>query len=123
MQLSPLTAYYLRRLLRQHLDRFQSIVAPGAAMTAHPLADLNQVLNSLYLDEFEIAHVVSQLEGLVRYHQVLIPQNSRYSQELARVEQQIFWLLGFKRSQLTNDYPVDPPPQGSLVSFPSVCNS
>ncbi|MDX2212340.1 MAG: hypothetical protein SFY66_03530 [Oculatellaceae cyanobacterium bins.114] len=101
MQLSPLTAYYIRKLLHKHEQRLRFIVAHGAAVKADSLADLNGVLESLYLEESEIKAVTHKLEKLVTFHQLLMQQRIKYNPELSElevleVERQIFWLLGFK---------------------------
>jgi hypothetical protein len=97
MQLSPLTSYYIRKLLRQQIHHLIWVVAPGAALQADALADLDQVLRSLYLEESEIKKVVKQLETLISYHQALASQQMVHAQELAKIERTIFWLLGFKQ--------------------------
>lgn len=95
-QLSLATTYQLRRLLHQNLDRLTSIVAEGAGLKADPLSDLNCVLESLYLEDSEINHAVNRLEHFVSLHQSLNQQGAKHRQELRKVEQDIFWLLGFK---------------------------
>ncbi len=96
MQLSPLTSYYVRKLLRQNTQNLKWIVHPGAGIQADSLSNLDDVLSSLYLEEAEIRAVICSLEKLIAYHQVLVVQGSHYSQELLQTEKTIFWLLGFK---------------------------
>lgn len=97
--LSPVIIYYLRQILRQNLDRLKFVVATGAALKADPLSDLNAVIDSLYLDPEEVVSTYQKLEKLVEYHQKLATQGFRYRQALTEVEQQIFWLLGFRIRQ------------------------
>ncbi len=96
MTLSPTTAYYIRRLIRQNLDQLQSVVATGAGIQADPLSDLNAVIQSLYLDAKEINTTLFELERLVNFHQGLSSQTGAHRKELSNVEQRIFWLLGFR---------------------------
>ncbi|MBD2461819.1 hypothetical protein H6G89_12240 [Oscillatoria sp. FACHB-1407] len=96
MRLSPLTAYYIRKLLHQQETKLRFIVAPGAAVQADLLTDLNRVLESLYLEESEICTIAGELEKLVRLHQLLTSQGIKYPQEALEIERQIFWILGFK---------------------------
>jgi len=97
MQLPPVIAYYIRKLLRQNLDRLQFVVAIGAAMKADQLSDLNAVIASLYLEDQEINSVVLDLERLALSHQTMSNQGAIHRQELKDLEQQMFWLLGFKQ--------------------------
>ncbi|BAU14814.1 two-component response regulator [Leptolyngbya sp. NIES-3755] len=98
--LSLSATYHLRRLLHQNLDRLSSIVAAGAGLKADPLSDLNSVIESLYLEEYAIAETVDQLERLASLHQSLVTQSARHRQELRKIEQEIFWLLGFKLKEI-----------------------
>ncbi|MGJ3248238.1 MAG: response regulator [Elainellaceae cyanobacterium] len=97
--LSPTIAYYIRRLIRQNIDRLQSVVAKGAGLEVDPLSDLNAVINSLYLEPEEIASAVLKLEKLTALHQGLLGQAGSHRKELLDIEQQIFWILGFKPIQ------------------------
>ncbi|MGI0495052.1 ATP-binding protein [Alkalinema pantanalense CENA528] len=101
-QLSPTTAYYLRKLLRQNLNRLRSIVRHGAALEADPLGDLNQVLESLYLEPEEINQTIQELERLTLSHQALADRPGDYALDLQTLETQIFWLLGYKFQSALN---------------------
>jgi PAS domain S-box-containing protein len=94
--LAPTTVYALRKLLRRNLDHLRSIVATGAALEADPITDLNAVLTSLYLEPAEISAAAQQLEHLVRSHEVMSAQGSKFHQQLRQLEEQIFWILGYK---------------------------
>ncbi|MEB3358320.1 MAG: hypothetical protein VKK04_16465 [Synechococcales bacterium] len=96
MLLSPTASYYLRRILRKNCDRLQFVAAPNAAIKAHALADLDRVVQSLYLDEEEVAARVHQLENLIQVHQMLAEQGSMYLQHQLEIEGRILWILGFK---------------------------
>jgi len=95
-ELSLLTCYRLRKLLHQYGSELKSIVAQGAGVCANYQSNLNQVLESLYLEQTEISAKVQQLEALTRQHRILVTRSSSYSQELPEIEQQIFWILGLK---------------------------
>ncbi|MBD2325820.1 ATP-binding protein [Alkalinema sp. FACHB-956] len=101
-QLSPTTAYYLRKLLRQNWERLRSIVRHGAALEADPLGDLNQVLESLYLEPEEVTRAVQELERLTLAHQALAARPGGYGLDLQKLEAQIFWLLGYKFQSTVN---------------------
>jgi hypothetical protein len=97
MRLSPLTAYYIRKLLRQRSEALQFVTVSGAALQADPLADLDRVIESLYPQEAEIFSTVQMLETLVNSHRSLINQATLYARDLAHIESQIFRLLGFQQ--------------------------
>jgi PAS domain S-box-containing protein len=96
LQLSPTISYYIRKLLRDNLDHLKSVVAFGAGLQADPLADLNAVLKSLYMEEYEVNAVVVELQDLTARHQLLSNYKGQYRQELEKLEMRIFWLLGYK---------------------------
>jgi hypothetical protein len=97
MRLSPLTAYYIRKLLRQRCKTLKFVAVPGSALQAEPMSDLDQVIESLYLQESEISAVVRELETLANSHRFLTSQSSLYAKDVEKLESQIFWLLGFKQ--------------------------
>ncbi len=99
MTLSPTTAYYIRRLIRQNLDQFQSSVLHGAGKQADPLSDLNAVIRSLYHEPKDINATLFELERLVNFHKGLSGQTGIHQKELAEVEKRMFWLLGFRFKQ------------------------
>jgi len=105
--LSPIVTYYIRKLLRQNLDCLQSVVAEGAGIKADALSDLNRVLESLYVDNESINAALLKLEKLVISHQALSAREIIHRPELHNLEQEIFWLLGFK--------PKAPKQQGKLL--------
>lgn len=96
MTLSPTTAYYIRRLIRQNLDQLQSSVAEGSGIQADPLSDLNAVIQSLHRDPKDIKSTLFELERLVNFHKGLSSQTGIHQKELAEVEKRLFWLLGFR---------------------------
>ncbi len=68
-KLLPVTAYTIRRLLRQYQGQLKSVVVEGACLVADPEADLNAVLESLYLDEEEVHTQVAEIEKLMMTYQ------------------------------------------------------
>lgn len=98
--LSITIAYYIRKLLHQNFDRLTSVVATGAGLKADALSDLDSVIESLYLEEQEVSATVHRIESLAAFHQTMSHQGAKHRQDLQNVEQQIFWLLGFKLKQL-----------------------
>ncbi len=95
-QLSLSTTYYLRKLLHQNLHNLKSIVAMGAAILADEVSDINAVLTSLYLEEDELASVVSQIDRAVATHEAMASQPGQFQEERSALEEKIFWLLGYK---------------------------
>jgi PAS domain S-box-containing protein len=96
LQLSPTIAYYIRKLLRQNLPQLRSIVAKGAALKADEFSNLDDVINSLYLNSEEINSVIHQLEHLTLSHQALTNQGRNNFGDRRSIEEQLFWLLGYK---------------------------
>ena len=101
LKLSPTIAYSIRKLLRQNLDRLQSVIADGAALKADDFSHLDDVIHSLYLEPQEVNSVIHQLEQLAMSHQALNTQNNQFIEQRKHIEEKIFWLLGYKlhRSQ------------------------
>jgi PAS domain S-box-containing protein len=96
LQLSPTIAYYIRKLLRQNLAQLRSVIAKGAALKADEFSNLDDVINSLYLDSGEINSVIHQLEHLTLSHQALTNQGRNQFGDHRGIEEKIFWLLGYK---------------------------
>ncbi|MEL6222714.1 MAG: response regulator [Cyanobacteria bacterium J06627_8] len=95
MTLSPTTAYYIRRLLRQNLDQLQPVASKNNGVNVDPTGDLNTVISNLYHDPKEINATIFELERLVTFHRGLSDQESAHDKELADVERRLLWLLGF----------------------------
>jgi uncharacterized protein with PhoU and TrkA domain len=94
-KLLPVTAYTIRRLLRQYQGQLRSVVAEGACLVADPEIDLNAVLESLYLDEDEIRVQVAEIEKLMMTYQLLLKADAK--EQARAIEDQILWILGLKR--------------------------
>ncbi|MEM9451650.1 MAG: response regulator [Cyanobacteria bacterium P01_E01_bin.6] len=95
MTISPTTAYYIRRLLRQNLDQLQPIASKRKGINVDPLGDLNTVITNLYHEPKEINSTIFELERLVTFHKGLSGQESAHDKELVDIEKRLLWLLGF----------------------------
>ena len=95
-QLTPTTTYYLRKVLRKNLDQIESVLSKEMNLGFDPVADLNSTLSFLYADPSSLSSVVTELERLVKYHQVLSSQGSLHRQELEKSEAAIFSALGMR---------------------------
>jgi adenylate cyclase len=89
IHLSPITVYYLRKLLRQNFDRLLPL-SETAIVNAFQGLDISP-------QESERPRVaVRQLEQLVLQHEALSSRGAKHLPELRHAEQEIFRLLGFK---------------------------
>ncbi|MEM9217744.1 MAG: hypothetical protein AAGD25_25820 [Cyanobacteria bacterium P01_F01_bin.150] len=101
MQLSPITSYYLRKLMRQKGDRLQPVSSTNSELfVGRTDTNLDVALQSLSQNHAEIGHITQKLEGLVSLHQALEKQGTIYSKDLASVEETIFQMLGFQLSSI-----------------------
>jgi adenylate cyclase len=93
-QLSPPTVYYLRKLVRQNLDRLKP--REGFEDELDLDTDLNAALDELYPVEAQRLKKRHSLERLTLFHRSLTSQGSQHSQQLFETEEQIFNLLGYE---------------------------
>lgn len=93
MKLSPVTNYYIRKLLRQSS---QQLAAQSSFYGAHPdsFIDLDAILKHLYSEAMVVSAVMQQLEALAQVHQELGIHGSSNLNYKNWLEQQIFQLLG-----------------------------
>jgi hypothetical protein len=96
-KLSPMSSYYLRRLVQAQKDMLLKSGDPEFAATMVQL-DPEGMLSRVGLAEGEIALRVKELEVLTRAHQSL-SSSGTYIQEMKDLELQIFTLLGWNVSQ------------------------
>jgi adenylate cyclase len=96
LQLSPGIIYYLRKLLRQNLDRFQFKPPHEGAIAVDATNDLSDVLLRFYTLPEKVAQVMGELERLTIVHQALSGSAATNQQELLDTEETIFGLLGFE---------------------------
>jgi adenylate cyclase len=94
-QLSPPTVYYLRKILRQNLDRLQPLSATET-YPLDPVSDLNATLDELYPAEELRSRNLHRLERFTLYHQTLASQGTQHNQQLQETEVKIFNLLGYE---------------------------
>jgi adenylate cyclase len=99
VQLSPGISYYIRKLLRQNLDRLYFEANHQSAIKPDPTSDLNGVLSSLYPDLQQCSTAARELETLALMHQTLNGTGAANRPELQRVEAQIFQLLHFRSQE------------------------
>ncbi len=99
VSLSPITAYYVHKLLANHFDRLTPITSGQAEIDASLLSDLS--LGIVHLDAIDQAtsSAVLQLERRIMQHQALSSQGAKHLPDLRDAEQEIFRLLGFNLSQ------------------------
>lgn len=98
--LSPATIPYIRKLLRQNLDRLQFDNRYPVCPQPHPLGHPNAIATALYPNAVARTPIVAELEQLVATHRDLSYQPANYFKQIAAVEQQIFHLLGFQLNPL-----------------------
>jgi hypothetical protein len=98
-KLSPMSSYYLRRLVQAHKEILLKSGDPEATAAMVQL-DPEGMLSRAGLTEGEIAQRVKELEVLTRAHQSL-SSSGTYPQEMKDLELQIFTLLGWNISQNT----------------------
>jgi EAL domain-containing protein (putative c-di-GMP-specific phosphodiesterase class I) len=95
-QLSPVSRYYVRKLLQQNLGVIQSsqgMVDAGAPGSL----DVEQALDRLLGDGIDTSAKVAELERLAYLHQGLSTQGNLYSDDVAELESKVFSLLGIKK--------------------------
>lgn len=97
MGLSLIAQYHIRQLLHRDRQQLQVVAAPGRALSAHDQADLNAVVEGLYLDESKIEQVFRALEGYARLHLKVSRQERRAERLCSDLEGKIFALLGLRR--------------------------
>ena len=113
MKLSFSTCYYIRKVLLQHAKDLQWILQQNNGFCVNTSENLKELLDSVYLEDIleqllqrlygeakETDAKVQQLEALCLSHQKLVAKNLAHSEEMLNIQQQIFWILGFKRIEI-----------------------
>jgi alanyl-tRNA synthetase len=98
VKLSPTTSYYIRKLLRQSSNTVKNVAVAQSRVSMDALSNLDEVVQNLYPSLTESSTIIQRIESLVCFHQELHSQTVLYpdhGRELAKLEQQIFQLLGF----------------------------
>jgi adenylate cyclase len=98
--LSPITDYYIRKLIRQNFTQLGQIhseqTCPGELhSSSKAIWDRLSVLHA------DIPAISQALDALVLRHQTLRAQGGKYQTEIQQVEEQILSHLGLKRTQAT----------------------
>ncbi len=99
VSLSPITAYYVRKLLAHNFDRLTPIASGQADIDASLLSDLSLGIVHLEAIDRVTSSAVLQLERRVMQHQALSSQGAKHLPDLRDAEQEIFRLLGLNLSQ------------------------
>jgi EAL domain-containing protein (putative c-di-GMP-specific phosphodiesterase class I) len=110
-QLSPVSRYYVRKLLQQNLGVIQPSegMTDPQDMTAGSL-DVEQALDRLLGNGINTSEKVAELERLAYLHQGLSTQGNLYSDDVAELEAKVFSLLGIKKQP-----PAKPDPEANSL--------
>lgn len=102
-QLSPITDYYIRKLLQQNITQITPI-APLASETCleHLCRSSILLFDRLRSLHEPLASIVTTLESLVLRHQTLRSDGGKYQIELSQIEEQIFSSFALQRTQVTS---------------------
>jgi len=92
-QFTPVTRYYIRKLLQQNLDR---LIFPilETGIRADDTSNIKEILASLYVKESKVDSMMLELERSALLHQSLNQSSVKDQQDLQKTEAQIFGLLG-----------------------------
>ncbi len=106
--LSSITAYYIRRLLRQNFDRLTPLTAPALPLNPSESAPLLTHLGLLPataapalapLPSQATQATIRRIEQLALQHQTLNSQGAKHRHGLGETETELFRLLGFRRQE------------------------
>lgn len=93
MQLSPVSRYYVRKLLKKSVE----LVEQQQPLDALTLIDVDQALEDLQ-NNLDSVVKVTELERLIQLHQGLSSQGSHFYNDVVELEAQVFSLLGLSSS-------------------------
>ena len=101
ISLSLFARYHIRHLLHCRRDRLRVIAAPGRALSASEDADLNALVEGLYLEDAEIERAFYQLNTLAQMHsgaaqQALIGGVHTSNSNQQALEEKILGILGLQ---------------------------
>ncbi|MBE9010529.1 response regulator [Pseudanabaenaceae cyanobacterium LEGE 13415] len=96
--LSPVTDYYIRKLLQKNFPQLIAIkarqkISPDICRSAIALFARLETIHS------DVTSIAQLLDALVLQHQTLRTQGGKYQSDLRKVEEQIFKSFGLKRTQ------------------------
>jgi adenylate cyclase len=101
-RLSPVTDYYIRKLLQQNITQLTSSVPSASDFLPEQLCRSSMILfDRLRTLHNPLAQIVTTLESLVLHHQTLRAEGGKYKLELSYIEEQIFSCFALKRTQVT----------------------
>jgi adenylate cyclase len=100
IQISPAVSYYIRKLLRQNLDRLGDTADTGEKASTL-MRDPVVALDALYETDSARDAAIHQLEQLAQLHQNLSNYGLKRRLELKETEQKIFKLLGLELQEET----------------------
>lgn len=88
--LGSFSKYIIKRILRKYKGRIKSICSHGACIVPDQDSEIEEVLQSIYLDPEEVCKQIEALERLTELHQ------SASDKDLERIEAYILHILGIK---------------------------
>jgi PAS domain S-box-containing protein len=101
-QLSPVTDYYIRKLIQQNIAQLISIEPlVSEPFSEHLHRSSIALFDRLRRIHSDVAAIVPTLESLVLQHQTLRSEGGKYQLELSYIEEQIFSCFALKRTQAT----------------------
>ncbi len=101
-RLSPITDYYIRKLLQHNVTQLTSIApSQNDTFSANLCHSSVSLFDRIRLIHSDFASIVTTLESLVLKHQSLRADGGKYQTELSRIEEQIFGCFALQRSQAT----------------------
>uniref|UniRef100_B8HQE3 Diguanylate phosphodiesterase n=1 Tax=Cyanothece sp. (strain PCC 7425 / ATCC 29141) TaxID=395961 RepID=B8HQE3_CYAP4 len=93
MQLSPVSRYYVRKLLKKSVE----LIEQQQPLDALTLFDVDQALEDLQ-NNLDSVVKITELERLIHLHQGLSSQGSHFRNDVVELEAQVFSLLGLSSS-------------------------
>ncbi len=96
LPLSPGIIYYVRKLLRQNLDRLQSVLTTPPKLQADGISDLADLIDSMYPSLGRRMEAIQEIERLTIVHQTLSESAITNRVEIQTTEAEIFAKLGFR---------------------------
>lgn len=96
--LSPVTDYYIRKLIRKNFAQLVSIHA-NLEISAELYQSAIAVFHRLKAIHFEVGTIAQTLDALVLQHQTLRAEGGKYQTNLQHVEEQIFKCFALKKTQ------------------------
>lgn len=96
MQLSSFTQYYIRRLLRQYLQRIKYQVGEQASVQRYLKTDLNLIMQRSGGSASQLVATLEEIETLVEMHRQSALRRPQGDRHQAQLEQKIYELIGLR---------------------------